>query len=257
LATDYFPKLPLGLSTGGRPSTLTNWEMSGSRLACSAVRAVAILLEHAAVETSFDAAYLRRLMERDPHTETHFVRHFARLIRLVVLAHAGSDRLVDDVRQETFLRVFQLLREQGGLERPERLGAFVYSVCRRVLAEHLRQEGLGSCTQEEGGPSYRMLMDELLVSRDRKRRVRALLKELSPLERKALSMVFLEERDRAKVSAELGLTQDYLRVVLCRAKSRLRKSLGSPERISSFKSVGSRRSAVRDETPPPAEITDQ
>lgn len=226
-------------------------------LPCGAAASAAILLPRPAVEVTFDADYLQRLMAHDPAAVEHFVRHFGELIRLVVLAHAGSARLVEDVRQETFLRVFRLLREQAGLERPERLGSFVYSVCRRVLAEHLRDEGLGSCAQGDGSPSYRILMDELLVKRDRQRQVEALLKELSPIERKALRMVFLEGRDRTRVCQELGLTQDYLRVVLCRAKVRLRKGLDSAKKISAFKSINLRRTGAGRETLRPPKITDR
>jgi DNA-directed RNA polymerase specialized sigma24 family protein len=64
----------------------------------------------------FDGEYLERLLARDPVAEQQFVRHFGELIRMVVLARTRSARLVEDVTQETFLRVLQLLRRQGGLE---------------------------------------------------------------------------------------------------------------------------------------------
>lgn len=53
------------------------------------------------------------------------MRHFAQLIRLVALSRTGNARLIEDVTQETFLSVFDLLRRQGGLDRPDRLGSFV------------------------------------------------------------------------------------------------------------------------------------
>ena len=173
----------------------------------------------------FDGEYLERLLARDPVAEQQFVRHFGELIRMVVLARTRSGRLVEDVTQETFLRVLQLLRRQGGLEKPERLGSFVYSVCRRVLAEHLRKDRELAQDASHRTPFYHMLLDESLVRRDRKRLVVSALSELSPLERRALRLVFLEERDRAEVCRELGLTPDYLRVILCRGKARLKRAL--------------------------------
>lgn len=179
------------------------------------------------MHTEFDQTYLKRLIEGDSATEAHFIRHFGDVIRLTVLARVGSWRLVEDVRQETFLRVLQLLRRQGGLDRPERLGAFVYSVCRRVLAEHIREEAesrsAGQLGQSE--PSYRMLLDERLIRREHRREVARAMKDLAPVEREALRLVVLEERDRKEVGRRLGLSADYLRVVLHRAKARLRERL--------------------------------
>jgi len=211
------------------------------------------------VDAAFDREYLERLIARDPAVEEHFVRHFGELIRMVVMARAGSRRLVEDVRQETFLRVLEILRKQGGLDRPERLGSFVYSVCRRVLAEQLRQQGPAAQSRGPDGPldpGYRMLIDERLVRQEHKRRLERLLEELSPVERKALRMVFWEDRDRAEVCAELGLSQDYLRVILCRAKARLRSSFSALEKGFPSKSRGYRPQALRGETSGGSKITE-
>ena len=45
--------------------------------------------------------------------------------------------MIEDIRQETFLRVLVTLRRKHGLEHPERLGAFVNSVCNNVFLEYL------------------------------------------------------------------------------------------------------------------------
>jgi len=164
-------------------------------------------------------------MAHDPAIEKHFVRYFGHLIRVVVLARAGAWRLVEDVQQETFLRVLRILDKEGGLKNPERLGALVYSVCRRVLAEQLRQQGEGVRQGEQDEPSYHVLMDEGLIRWENHRAVERALSVLTPIERQAVRMVFLEELDRRQVGQHLGLSPDYLRVVLCRAKARLRKQL--------------------------------
>jgi len=45
---------------------------------------------------------------------------------------------VEDLRQETLIRVFAALRKQDGVRRPESFGAFVNSVCNNVLSEYYR-----------------------------------------------------------------------------------------------------------------------
>ncbi len=210
------------------------------------------------METQFDQDYVQRLIARDPATEEHFIRYFGQLIRVVVLARAGAWRLVEDVRQETFLRVLRILHEQGGLERPERLGAFVYSVCRRVLAEQLREEseGFGAGQGEPNEPGYHMLVDERLIRRENRREVERALEALTPVERQALRLIFLEERDRRQVGRLLGLSPDYLRVVLCRAKAHLRKRLASREDIFSLESSRYNGTSQQGETRRRAKITD-
>lgn len=188
------------------------------------------------VEPNFDRQYLERLIGRDPATEEHFIRYFGDLIRIVVLSRAGAWNLVEDVRQETFLRVLRMLREQGGLERPERLGAFVYSVCRRVLAEQIREQADLSKENPDYQPRCRMLLDESLIRQESRREIEKALKDLTPLERDAIRMVFLEERDRDEVRRRLGLSADYLRVILCRAKARLRERLKRTGTILASKS---------------------
>src|ERR1051325_1165374 len=89
---------------------------------------------------AFDEAYVRLLMGGDPETEIHFVSYFSTLIRLKLRSRIRSPQLVEEVRQETFLRVLTTLRKKGGLQHAERLGAFVNSVCNNVFMESIRAE---------------------------------------------------------------------------------------------------------------------
>src|ERR1700749_858864 len=88
--------------------------------------------------TSFDHDYLDRLRQRDPETERHFVAHFSNVIRLSLRYRLRSWQLIDDIRQETFLRGLNFVRSDKPMEHPERLGAYVHSVCINVMMELLR-----------------------------------------------------------------------------------------------------------------------
>ena len=87
---------------------------------------------------AFDEAYLARLREGDPSTESHFVAYFSQLLQLKLRARYLPSEVVDDLRQETFARVIRSLRSDGGICQPNRLGAIVNSVCSDVLSEHYR-----------------------------------------------------------------------------------------------------------------------
>jgi len=69
-------------------------------------------------------------------TQEHFAAYFSQLLQLK-LRSATLPQAIEDVRQETFARVFSVLRKDG-LRQPERLGAFVNMVCNHVLFEHYR-----------------------------------------------------------------------------------------------------------------------
>src|SRR5260370_19763021 len=88
--------------------------------------------------TPFDNGYLARLRDGDPETERHFVTHFSNVIRLSLRFRLRSWELIDDIRQETFLRVLNFVRSDRSLDHPERLGAYVHSVCINVMMELLR-----------------------------------------------------------------------------------------------------------------------
>src|ERR1700723_3716952 len=89
---------------------------------------------------AFDASYLERLRSGDARTEEHFVSYFGELIQLKLRSRLNSREAIEDVRQETFVRVLVLVRSPNGLREPDRLGAFVNSVCNHVLLEHYRSK---------------------------------------------------------------------------------------------------------------------
>src|SRR5438034_7258417 len=87
---------------------------------------------------TFDKAYVDRLRDGDPSTEQHFVAYFEQLLRIKLRYRRLSSDIVEDLRQETFIRVIANLRKDGGVRQPERFGAFVNSICNNVLLEYYR-----------------------------------------------------------------------------------------------------------------------
>ncbi len=171
---------------------------------------------------SFDQDYLRRLASGDAVVEHHFSSYFGDLLLLKLRARIRSSPLIEDIRQETLLRVLRIVRMKG-VEHPERFGAFVSGVCSNVMMELLRGE-----MRHEGFPSGfepaddRVDLDVLLVNQQRRRQVDRILEELPEKDRQLLRMFFLEERDKGEICERFKVRKDYLRVLLHRAKSRFR-----------------------------------
>jgi len=171
---------------------------------------------------AFDAAYLERLRSGDARTEEHFVRYFGELIQLKLRSRLSSREAIEDVRQETFVRVLVLVRSANGLREPDRLGAFVNSVCNHVLLEHYRSKNktesfLDSDAEATLVNHYPSALS-LLETKDAQRIVHQILKEMTDRDRRLLQSVLLEERDKDEVCNEFGITRDYLRVLVHRAK---------------------------------------
>lgn len=184
---------------------------------------------------AFDAGYVESLCEGDRQTQEHFVGYFSALLKLKLRSRLQSQHAIEDVCQETFARVFAVLRKDGGLKDPERLGAFVNSVCNNVLFETYRSasrvESLdveGRPEPPDGGPDALAIVS----ARQIREKVREILLDLPPRDRYLLKEVFLEQRDRDEVCREYGVDREYLRVLLHRAKQEFKteyvKRFGGP-----------------------------
>jgi RNA polymerase sigma-70 factor (ECF subfamily) len=170
---------------------------------------------------AFDAPYVERLRSGDFRTQEHFVAYFSELIQLKLRARLRSPQAIEDVRQETFVRVFAALRSPGGVRQPERLGAFVNSICNNVLLEHYRSSSRSDSLDDE--PQNELpdpVMDVLgaVAAKQMEEKVREILDEMPERDRRILREVFLEEREKDDVCRDFGVDRDYLRVLLHRAK---------------------------------------
>lgn len=174
---------------------------------------------------AFDWEYVSRLKAADTETQRHFTAYFNELLLMKLRARLRSSSAVEDLRQETFLRVLLALR-RGALQHPERLGAFVNSVCNNVLLEHFRAGKRDAPMEDAPEPADQSEGPEVhLVSEQRKQQVRKVLEGLSAKDRRLLEEVFLEERDKDAVCRDFQVDREYLRVLLFRARKRFRTVL--------------------------------
>jgi len=184
---------------------------------------------------SFDAGYVESLCGGDRQTQEHFVGYFSALLQVKLRSRLPSRHAIEDVCQETFVRVFAVLRKDGGIKNPERLGAFVNSVCNNVLFETYRSWGrVESLDFEERPEPPASGPDALAIvsARQLGDKVRQILLTMAPRDRFLLKAVFLDQRDRDEVCREFGVDREYLRVLLHRAKQEFKteylKRFGGP-----------------------------
>jgi RNA polymerase sigma-70 factor (ECF subfamily) len=174
---------------------------------------------------TFDASYVSKLRAGDAPTEQHFTTYFSELILLKLRSRLRRPEQIEDVKQETFSRTLSLLRSEGGLRHAERLGPLVNSICNNVLMEQYRASGRVETLEDETAARLVETRPNALtmaIAEDTRTLVRRVLDGLSERDQGLLRAVFLEERDKDEVCAELGIDRDYLRVLLHRAKGSFR-----------------------------------
>ena len=169
---------------------------------------------------SFDAEYVRRLIHSDPDTESDFVAYFGELLAIKLRSRLRAPEQIQDVAQETFLRVLRTIR-QPGIDNPEALGSFVNSVCTNVLFEVYRAQSRVADPIEDR-VSGEIPADSALADEEERTQVRSVLSELPEKDRRILRWLFFDERDKGEVCRVLQVNREYLRVLLHRAKQRFR-----------------------------------
>jgi RNA polymerase sigma-70 factor, ECF subfamily len=175
---------------------------------------------------AFDSAYVEKLRAGDRATEDHFSAYFGELIDLKLRSRLASRQAIEDVKQETFARCLQLLRSAGGVRNAERLGPLVNSICNHVLSEYFRTTSRTEALDDQ--PADRFIAHEpdalsRVITDDTCRMVRQVLEKLPKRDQTILRAVFLEEREKDDVCREIGVTRDYIRVLLHRAKQSFRE----------------------------------
>ena len=156
-------------------------------------------------------------------TKGHFVTYFGELIR-----SSNCVRALEFQRSGRRCHAGNLCSSTGAGPRKRRdqatrngSGALVNSVCNHVLFEHYRSHHRMDSLDEETEQSFvddRISVSGLLAVDETERAVRRILGELPERDRRLLQSVLLEERDKDEVCAELGLSREYLRVLVHRAK---------------------------------------
>ncbi len=169
----------------------------------------------------FDAEYVHRLVLREEDAERHFTAYFSDLLNAKLRSRLRSPHLVEDVRQETFLRVLKTIRQNGGVAEPGALGAFVNSVCNNILFELYRTESKagGLLEDRESGEAS---AEGVIADEEERAEVRDVVSSLPDKDRTILQWLFFEERDKDEVCRLLSVDREYLRVLIHRAKTRFR-----------------------------------
>jgi RNA polymerase sigma-70 factor (ECF subfamily) len=178
---------------------------------------------------AFTADYLTALRSGDQATEQHFVAYFSQLLIIKLRARRCSPPEIDEIRQETFVRVLSALRGQNTLRDATRFGAYVNSVCNHVFLERLRADRRTQTVELDGAggadqtPAEVIDLESMLVTEQASRRVREVLAGMAGRDQQLLRAIFFDETPKDELCRQFGVDRDYLRVLLHRAKQHFRE----------------------------------
>ncbi|MBL8228957.1 MAG: sigma-70 family RNA polymerase sigma factor [Bryobacterales bacterium] len=171
--------------------------------------------------------YLLKLAASDEEAIHHFTNYFGTLMLIKLRARMLPPLAIDEIRQETYLRVFAAIRKPQGIRDGRKLGSFVNSVCNHVLSEYYRQGSRYLAVDSEQLQDIAAQDDteSSMILRERQQTVHAVMGTLPERDRAILNAVFLEERDKDGVCQQFGIDRGYLRVLVHRAKAAFREKL--------------------------------
>lgn len=174
---------------------------------------------------TFDSGYLQKLSAGDADTERHFVTYFGELLGIKLRARVRSPYLVEEIRQEVFLRAFRLVRRPAGIRQPERLGPLVNSICDNVILEYRRADARAPepleewCDRTDDAPN----VETEMLSGESSAAVQNILETLPKRDRLLLRAVYFDDKKREQICREQGVDREYLRVLLHRARISFRE----------------------------------
>jgi len=169
---------------------------------------------------------VRRLTDGDSDAGDHFAAYFGNMLFLKLRVRLRSEQLIEDIRQETLLRVLFILRQGRGVKRPEHFGAFVNGVCNYIVRERCRHERDEAWEDNRVDPIDPATEnpDAGLINADLQRKIAGILAQLPEKDRKILRAIYLDELDKAEVCRRFKVSADYLRVLIYRAKIQFREA---------------------------------
>lgn len=174
----------------------------------------------------FTDAYIDALRRSELATTEHFYRYFSRALSCNLHRRICSASLIEDIQQETFTRVLRTVMA-GGVQRPECFGSFVFAVSRNVAREYLRRSGSVEPAEGHERADTRPDPEALAHAAELKTMLSRTMALLAERDQRVLSMALIEDMSYEEIAQQLKTKRSCIRLLVHRAKCRLRERLAS------------------------------
>jgi RNA polymerase sigma-70 factor (ECF subfamily) len=162
-------------------------------------------LPGAALAEADDTALVRALVADDPRAAREAWRRFGPLVRRLVLRTLGPEADLDDMTQEVFITFFDRVKT---LRDPRTVTAFIMSITTFKIRHHLRWRWLRRWLVMPGDVERFDLRtaQPATEAREAVTRLFTLLDRLSPLDRTAFTLRFIEGLELREVATVLDVS---------------------------------------------------
>lgn len=171
-----------------------------------------------------EAELARRIAQAAPgharEAETELYRRLAPRVRLYGLRHLRDEHAASDLVQQVLLMTIEKLRA-GELRQLERVGSFIFGVCRMVVLDLRRGRARRERLLQQYGDELAPADASIAPQFDHERLARC-LEQLPERERSVLLMTFYEDKQAEEVARALGASAGNVRVIRHRGLQRLR-----------------------------------
>ncbi len=159
--------------------------------------------------------------------EAALYRRFAPRVRLYGLRHLRDEQAAADLMQQVMVTSIEQLRG-GKVRNPEKLGSFIFGLCRMTVLELRRGRARRERLLELYGRDLAadcIDLPRLAEARLAEARLARCLERLSERERSVLVMTFYDEKPAQEVAKTLGLSAANVRVIRHRGLAHLRRCM--------------------------------
>ena len=172
---------------------------------------------------SSDSDLVAKIQNGQADCEGVLYEKYATRVYYLALRGSRSPQDAEDVRAETFLRVFQAIRA-GHVRSPASLSAFILGVMRNVLNElFAKRRQMGEVVAPEAAGLTAPSHERLFLDREVRSAIDETIAQLKPRDRAVLRMHFFEEVPADEIAQRVGIAPERVRLVKSRALKRFRE----------------------------------
>lgn len=171
-----------------------------------------------------DGAVVRRVLAGEVEAFRILVERYRRQFGRYAVSLLGDADLAADAVQEAFIRAYDSL---ASCRDPDRFGAWFYRILTNQCHTARGRSRRDTVDVETAGLTSRERADASLEQGEIARRLEQALGQLTPEQREAFVLKYVDERSYEEMSGLLGVGPDALKMRVHRAREALREIMGA------------------------------
>ncbi|SPF54137.1 putative RNA polymerase, sigma-24 subunit, ECF subfamily [Candidatus Sulfopaludibacter sp. SbA4] len=179
-----------------------------------------------------DADLVQGLLNGVDSAGTGLFEKYSGRVYYLALRELRSHADAQDVRSETFLRVFRAIQNQQ-LRAPDALASFILGIARNVIMETFRSPH--RAPHESEMPDLPAPIEDPMLDEEARQAIAATLRRLKPREREFLRLHYYEDLPKEEIARRIGIAEDRVRLIKHRSLKSFREMYERLKKIADTK----------------------